>query len=85
MKALSDAGIGVGVHFRALHLMSFYRQTFGFKKGDFPNAEYASDRLLSLPLYPRMEGRDIRRVIAALKRILFGFRKTRPDVDSSMG
>lgn len=75
LQALSDAGIGVGVHFRALHLMSFYRQAFGFKRGDFPNAEYASDRLISLPLYPKMREGDVRRVIAALKEILHRFRK----------
>lgn len=70
LGALGDAGIGVGVHFRALHLMSYYRKTFGFKRGDFPNAEYASDRLLSLPLYPKMEEEDVRHVIATVKQII---------------
>jgi dTDP-4-amino-4,6-dideoxygalactose transaminase len=75
LKALRDARIGVGVHFRALHLMSFYANTYGFKRGEFPNAEYASDRLISLPLYPRMENGDIQRVIAVLKEILRRFSK----------
>jgi len=75
LRALGESGIGVGVHFRALHLLSFYARTFGFKRGDFPNAEYASDRLLSLPLYPKMEEEDVRRVIAALKDILRRYKK----------
>ncbi|MGH7771048.1 MAG: DegT/DnrJ/EryC1/StrS family aminotransferase [Candidatus Binatia bacterium] len=75
LQALRDAGIGVGVHFRALHLMSFYRKTFGFKVGDFPNAEYASDRILSLPLYPKMKEEDVQRVAAVLKEILYRFGK----------
>lgn len=75
LKALKEMRIGVGVHFRALHLLSFYSTTYGFKRGDFPNAEYASDRLLSLPLYPRMEEKDVRRVIEALKDILRRYRK----------
>jgi dTDP-4-amino-4,6-dideoxygalactose transaminase len=77
LQALRESGIGVGVHFRALHLLTFYRQTFGFKKGDFPNAEYASDRLLSLPLYPRMEESDLERVIEAVKSILTRFKKNK--------
>lgn len=69
LQALRSAGIGVGVHFRALHLMSYYSQTFGFKLGDFPKAEYASERVISLPLYPRMEEKDAELVIKAVKEI----------------
>ena len=75
LRALEESGIGVGVHFRALHLMSFYARTFGFKRGDFPNAEYASDRLLSLPLYPKMEEADVERVIAVLKGLVQRYKK----------
>lgn len=77
LQALRNAGIGVGVHFRALHLTSFYRKTFDFKSGDLPNAEYAGDRVISLPLYPRMEEEDVKRVIAAVKQTLHRFRKKR--------
>jgi len=59
----------VGVHFRALHLMSYYSKTFGFRLGDFPKAEYASERVISLPLYPRMEEKDAELVIKAVKEI----------------
>ena len=69
LQALKSAGIGVGVHFRALHLMSYYSKTFGFKLGDFPKAEYASERVISLPLYPRMEEKDAALVIKAVKEI----------------
>ena len=75
LKALHEAGIGVGVHFRSLHLMSFYARTFGFKRGDFPHAEYASDRLISLPLYPKMAEEDVKRVIATVKQTVHRFRK----------
>jgi dTDP-4-amino-4,6-dideoxygalactose transaminase len=75
LRLLRESGIGVSVHFRALHLLTFYAKTFGFKRGDFPNAEYASDRLLSLPLYPKMEEEDVRRVITVLKAILRRYKK----------
>jgi dTDP-4-amino-4,6-dideoxygalactose transaminase len=61
---LREAGVGVGVHFRALPLMSYYRNRFGFKLGDFPIAEKASDQLVSLPLYPKMTGDDVQWVIS---------------------
>jgi dTDP-4-amino-4,6-dideoxygalactose transaminase len=77
LQELTGAGIGVGVHFRALHLMSYYRKTYGFKRGDFPNAEYAGDRLISLPLYPKMMKSDVERVVKDLKSILLRFKKRR--------
>jgi dTDP-4-amino-4,6-dideoxygalactose transaminase len=59
-------GVGVAVHFRALHFHSFYRKTTGYKRGAFPVAERASDRVISLPLYPRMTDDDVRRVVRAV-------------------
>ena len=58
-----------------LHLMSYYSKTFGFKRGDFPRAEYASDRVISLPLYPKMEEKDARLVIKTVKEIFHRFAK----------
>jgi dTDP-4-amino-4,6-dideoxygalactose transaminase len=75
LRALKESGIGIGVHFRALHLLSFYARTFGFQRGDFPNAEDASERLISLPLYPKMEEEDVERVISVLKDILRRYKK----------
>jgi len=74
LHELKRRGIGVGVHFPALHLTSFYAKTYGFKRGDFPNAEYASDRLLSLPLYPKMRKDDVSRVIKVVEGAVGQFR-----------
>lgn len=54
MQAMKEKNIGTGLHYRAVHLYPYYRDTFGFKAGDFPNAEYAGDRIVSLPLFPGM-------------------------------
>ncbi len=70
MERMRARGIGVGVHFRAVHLTSFYRRSYGFKRGMFPRAEDASDRVLSLPLYPSMDRIDVERVVAALRASL---------------
>ncbi len=50
MNAIQAENVGIGVHFRAVHLHPYYVQTFGFHRGMFPHAEYYSDRAISLPL-----------------------------------
>lgn len=75
MNAIQAENIGIGVHFRALHLQEYYRETFGFKRGDFPNAEYAGDRVISLPLYPAMTEDDVAYVIMVVKMVIDRYRK----------
>lgn len=75
LHALREAGVGVGLHFRALPLMSYYAKRFGFKRGEFPVAEDASDRLVSLPLYPKMTEDDVCWVINRLKEVIFRYLK----------
>ena len=69
-QRLFEMNIGTGIHFTALHLHEYYRETFGFKRGDFPNAEFISDRTLSLPLSAKLSGVDVERVVTALTQIL---------------
>lgn len=61
--------IGVAVNYRAVHLLSYYRQQFGFKPGDFPVAEEIGARTISLPLYPKMTDAQVERVIEVVKRV----------------
>ena len=67
---LKKENIGTGIHFTAVHLNPFYEKEFGFKRGDFPNAEFASDRIISLPLYPLMKDEDVNYVIDKIKKIV---------------
>jgi dTDP-4-amino-4,6-dideoxygalactose transaminase len=71
MQGMKERNIGTGLHYRAVHLYPYYREHFGFKRGDFPNAESISDRIVSLPLFPSMTDADQDRVIAAMED-LFG-------------
>ena len=48
----------------------YYRDRFGFRRGDYPVAEAAYDRLVSLPLYPRMTDADVDRVAEAVRAII---------------
>lgn len=69
LEALKAENIGAGIHFIALHLHSFYKDRLGTKRGDFPNAEWISDRTISLPLSPKLTDEDVDDVIAAVLRI----------------
>jgi dTDP-4-amino-4,6-dideoxygalactose transaminase len=75
MQAIQRENVGIGVHFRAVHLHPFYRETFGFHRGMFPNAEYYSDRTISLPLYARMTDRDADDVVAAVRAVIARHRR----------
>lgn len=67
MAALKERNIGTGLHYRAAHLYPYYRDTFGWKPGDFPNAEFISDRILSLPLFPLLTDAEQDHVIAGMR------------------
>ena len=66
--------IGTGIHYRALHLHAYYRDTYGYGRGDLPNAEWISDRTISVPLSPKLSDDDVDDVISAVTSILEGAR-----------
>jgi dTDP-4-amino-4,6-dideoxygalactose transaminase len=75
IDALRAENIGTSVHFIPLHLHPFYQKNYGYKKGDFPNADYAFERMISLPLYPKMTKEDLEDVATAVEKIVNHFRK----------
>jgi len=75
IEALKLENIGTSVHFIPIHLHPYYQGRFGFKRGDFPNSEYVYERIISLPLYPRMTERDAEDVMAAVKKIVEHYRR----------
>jgi dTDP-4-amino-4,6-dideoxygalactose transaminase len=64
---LHALNIGSGVHFIALHLHPYYAQAYGLRRGQFPNAEFISDRTVSLPLSAKLTDRDVHDVIEAVR------------------
>ena len=75
MAELKKANIGTGLHFKAVHHHPYYRQTLNIAPGELANADYASDRILSLPLFPRMTMDDARDVVEAVKNVIVRNRK----------
>ena len=70
LDEMTKHNIGVGVHYIALHLHPYYQETFGYKKGDFPNAEWISERTVSLPLSAKLTENDVEDVNKAVREIL---------------
>ncbi len=70
MQAITMENIGLGVHFISLNLHPFYKKTFGYKRGDFPNSEFISDRTLSIPLSSKLTDKDVEDVIEAVSKVL---------------
>jgi dTDP-4-amino-4,6-dideoxygalactose transaminase len=69
-EALRDRGIGTSVHFTALHLFPFYADRLGLSPGMFPNAEFVSDRTVSLPLTAGLSDDEVGMVIDNVRELL---------------
>ena len=70
MDRLKDRNIGTGLHFLAVHLHRYYRDTLNVPPGALPNTEWNSRRICSLPLFPGMTADDVDDVVAAVKDVL---------------
>jgi len=70
LDEMTKRKIGVGVHYIALHLHPFYQNAFGYKTGDFPNAEWISERTVSIPLSAKLMDEDVKDVIEAVQSII---------------
>jgi perosamine synthetase len=73
-QALRAENIGINVHYIPAHLHPYYRDRFGYKPGDYPAAESAYERLISLPMFHAMTDRDVDDVISALEKVMDFYR-----------
>jgi dTDP-4-amino-4,6-dideoxygalactose transaminase len=65
-KKLIQLNIGIGIHFRGVHLQPYYCRRFGFRPEAFPNATWISERTVSLPLSAGLSDEDVKDVIEAV-------------------
>ena len=75
LDAIQSTGIGVALHYVALHLQPYYVKNFNTKPQDFPIASNYSERVITLPLYPKMSSADVERVIGTVKDLIKKFRR----------
>lgn len=64
LQALIEKGVGVSVHYKPLHLMNYYRTTYGHKAEDFPRSLRRYLGAVSLPIYPSLTDEQVETVIA---------------------
>ena len=67
-RRLAEEGFRLQVHYRLVPLQPYYRERFGYREGDFPEAERYYKRAISLPIFPLMEDDDVRRVADCIRR-----------------
>jgi dTDP-4-amino-4,6-dideoxygalactose transaminase len=70
IEALKEQGIGTSVHFIPLHLHPYYRDKFGYAPKNFPKASEIYQRIISLPIYPKMTEANIAYVIEAVREVV---------------
>ena len=68
-RALRAENIGVNVHYIPVHLQPYYRGRFGYRGGEYPVAENAYERLISLPMFHGMTDEDVGDVISAVEKV----------------
>ena len=68
-RALRAENIGVNVHYIPVHLHRYYRDRFGYRGGEFPIAEDAYERLITLPLFHGMSDEDVEDVVRSVRKV----------------
>ncbi|MGI8571645.1 MAG: DegT/DnrJ/EryC1/StrS family aminotransferase [Solirubrobacteraceae bacterium] len=70
VRGLGERGIPSKPYFPAVHLMSYYRERFGHREGEFPVCEDVAARSIALPFFPQMSETQVERVAQALREVL---------------
>jgi len=70
VRALERRGVPSRPYFPAIHLVSFYRERFGHRPGEFPVCEGVAARSIALPFFPQMTDGQVARVAQALRAAL---------------
>jgi perosamine synthetase len=70
VRALDELGIASKPYFPAIHLMSYYRERFGHREGEFPVCEDVAARSIALPFFPEMTEGQVARVAGAVGAVL---------------
>ncbi len=70
IQELQRNGIGCAVNYRAVHTLKYFKETFGYRPEDFPNAYDIGNRTISLPLYPKLTKKEVIRVCNTIKKLI---------------
>ncbi len=67
--ALREEGVGTGLHYIPLHLLTYYKSKYSLRVNDFPVALRSYQQVLSLPIYASMSDEEVKSVISKIKKI----------------
>lgn len=70
LNAMTQEGIGVGVHYLSLTEHPYYQKTFGWTPGDTPHATLIGRQTVSLPISAKMSAEDVEDVVSAVRLVL---------------
>jgi dTDP-4-amino-4,6-dideoxygalactose transaminase len=70
IEMMAERGIGTSVHYKPLHQMTYYREQYGLRPEDYPNAERVWRGCVSLPIYPSLSDADLDYICTAISSIL---------------
>lgn len=76
MQHLERAGIGCAPYLPAIHLQPYYRQRFGYRRGDYPICEHVADRTIALPFFVGLSRDQVRHVARSVREGLESLRPT---------
>ena len=74
VRSLGERGVQSKPYFPAVHLMSYYRERFGHREGEFPVCEDVAARSIALPFFPEMGEGQVARVASAVREVVVGAR-----------
>jgi len=75
IEELTARSIGTSVHFIPIHLHPYYRDKYGYRPAEFPVAYESFQRMISLPLNPRLSDQDVADVIEAVRDVVRTYRR----------
>jgi dTDP-4-amino-4,6-dideoxygalactose transaminase len=67
---MEEAGIGTSVHYKPLHRMTYYKETYNLNPEDFPNTERIWKGTVSLPIFPDLTEIELKYICETIKKIL---------------
>jgi len=70
IRGLRERGVQSKPYLPAIHLMTYYRETYGHREGEFPVCEDVAARSVALPFFPQLSEGQVERVAAALRAVL---------------
>lgn len=77
MRAIIEENVGVATHFRAIFEQPYYIDKYAFNPEDYPNADFVSKRVFSIPLQTKMTDQDLMDVVTALRKVLSYYKNSR--------